>query len=267
MQKLLGIFVSLFFLLVSMRAQTAVVQRNVNLRIDPSIDQPPITLLMPPAKLKLLEMMKQAGYLHVRTPDGKEGFVWAKNVTVSDEVAPAIGFIGPAEIYPDLTKTPGVTNPDVTQDNLAGTICNANFDTGTIRPPTSFTDNLKLEQMPGYGDTKPDPDKVCMLHSGNKGCYEEDHLISLENGGHPRDSKNLWPQPFFTRIDGKPAGARQKDVVEGYVRNAICFNVPGYPTGHGVAAHTGMTLKEGQAILTGDWYACYLKIKAGMDCN
>src|SRR5262245_43851428 len=92
-------------------SQTTIVERNVNLRLDPSTDQDPITLLMPPAKLRLLETMKQAGYFHVRTADGKEGFVWAKNVTVSDEAAPTTGFLGPAEIYPDLTKTPGVTNP------------------------------------------------------------------------------------------------------------------------------------------------------------
>jgi hypothetical protein len=29
---------------------------------------------------------------------------------------------------------------------------------------------------------------------GNPKDYEEDHLISLELGGAPRDPKNLWPQ-------------------------------------------------------------------------
>jgi hypothetical protein len=54
--------------------------------------------------------------------------------------------------------------------------------------------------MVAYGDNVSDPGKTCMLHSGNAACYEEDHLISLENGGN-------WPEPYFTTIDGKVVGA------------------------------------------------------------
>jgi Bacterial SH3 domain len=247
--------------------QTAVVQRNVNLRADPSTANPALTLLTPPAMLTLLESSKQAGYYHVRTTSDQEGWVWAKNVMLSAASAPPAAFIGPAEIYPDRTRTPGLTNPDVTQENLADTICNPAFRTGPpLRPPTSFTNPLKASQMLQYGDTVSDPGKTCMLHSDNVACYEEDHLISLENGGNPRDARNLWPEPYFTRIDGAPVGARQKDVVENYVRNAICFNFPAY-VGHGMKAHASLTLKRGQEILAGDWYACYLKVKGGSDCQ
>jgi hypothetical protein len=203
-----------------------VVQRNVNLRPDPSTDNPPLALLTPPASLALLENTKQAGYYHVRTPTGQQGWVWGKNVTMSNAPMPASPFIGPAEVYPDHTRTPGFANPDVTQENLADTICNPGFSTGPpLRPPTSYTSPLKVSQMMEYGDSVSDVDKTCMLHSGNVGCYEEDHLIALENGGHPRDPRNLWPEPYFTRIDGKVVGARQKDVVENYIRNA---NLPQY---------------------------------------
>lgn len=156
---------------------------------------------------------------------------------MSNAPSPISTFIGPAEIYPDPTRTAGFANPDVTQENLADTICNPSFSTGPpLRPPTSYTNPLKMSQMMEYGDTVNDADKTCMLHSGNLGCYEEDHLISLENGGHPRDPRNLWPEPYFTRIDGKVVGARQKDVVENYVRNAICFKIPGYVS-HGMKAN------------------------------
>jgi hypothetical protein len=249
-------------------AQTAVVQRNVNLRADPSTANPSLALLMPPTVLMLLETTKQAGYYHVRTPSSQEGWVWGPNVMLSTAPpAPSSAFIGPAEIYPDRMRTPGLTNPDVTQATLAATICNPNFSTGPpLRPPTSFTNPLKMSQMVEYGDTVSDPAKTCMLHSDNVGCYEEDHLISLENGGHPRDPHNLWPEPYFTRIDGKPVGARQKDVVEGYIRNAISFSIPGYMS-NGIKANASLTLKRGQDILTGDWYACYIKIKGGSDCQ
>jgi uncharacterized protein YraI len=42
-------------------AQTANVQRNVNLRADPSTSNPPLTLLTPPAVVTLLESTKQVG--------------------------------------------------------------------------------------------------------------------------------------------------------------------------------------------------------------
>jgi hypothetical protein len=52
-----------------------------------------------------------------------------------------------------------------------------------VRPPTSYTKELKLDQMRVYGRT------------GGPEDYQEDHLISLELGGHPTDPRNLWPEP------------------------------------------------------------------------
>ena len=31
---------------------------------------------------------------------------------------------------------------------------------------------------------------------GSPSDYKEDHLISLELGGHPTDPRNLWPEPY-----------------------------------------------------------------------
>ena len=80
------------------------------------------------------------------------------------------------------TLTPGALNPDVTQANIHSTICVTGW-TATIRPPVEYTDALKLKQMREYGETGP------------PSAYEEDHLISLELGGAPRDARNLWPEP------------------------------------------------------------------------
>jgi len=244
-------------------AQTAMVRRNVNLRSDPSTGVKPITLLTPPAQLTLVEPNQQNAFYHVRTSDGKEGWVWAKNITLNP---PAPTRLGPPEIYPDSAKTPGFANPDITQDNIADNLCNPTWSTSTICPPTGYTNPLKQNQMQQYGDTVSDSYATCMLSSNNKSCYEEDHLISLENGGHPRDPRNLWPEPYNTQIDGQTIGARQKDTVENYIHNAICFNVPGHKS-HGTAAHSSMTLQRGQEILAGDWYACYVTVKKGQDCK
>jgi hypothetical protein len=83
----------------------------------------------------------------------------------------------------DPVRTPGVINPDVTQANVDETICVRGW-TRTVRPPTSYTAELKIRQMREYGV------------GGAPGDYQEDHLISLELGGHPTDPRNLWPEPI-----------------------------------------------------------------------
>jgi hypothetical protein len=85
--------------------------------------------------------------------------------------------------HADFARTPGVVNPDVTQSNIAATVCRHGW-TRTIRPPTDYTNALKLKQMREYGV------------GGSPSEYQEDHLISLELGGHPTDARNLWPEPY-----------------------------------------------------------------------
>jgi len=85
--------------------------------------------------------------------------------------------------HADPARTPGVLNPDVTQKNINSTICVHGW-TKTIRPPTSYTNALKEKQMREYGV------------GGSTSDYQEDHLISLELGGHPTDPRNLWPEPY-----------------------------------------------------------------------
>jgi hypothetical protein len=97
-----------------------------------------------------------------------------------------------AAIRASWTHTPGVLNPDVTQATIRTTIC-AHGWTKTIRPPVSYTNQLKLEQMRAYG------------LGGEPSAYQEDHLVSLELGGHPTDPRNLWPEPRprAEEVDGR----------------------------------------------------------------
>jgi hypothetical protein len=99
------------------------------------------------------------------------------------------------------TVTPGVVNPDVTQASIGETICRRGW-TRTIRPPTDYTNHLKLEQMKAY------------RRAGTTSDYQEDHLISLELGGHPTDPRNLWPEP-------QPQ-ATKVDRIENELNDAIC---------------------------------------------
>jgi hypothetical protein len=86
-------------------------------------------------------------------------------------------------VLADPARTPGVLNRDVTQANIRSTICRRGW-TSTIRPPVSYTNELKRKQMRQYGET------------GSLSNYQEDHLISLELGGNPTDPRNLWPEPY-----------------------------------------------------------------------
>jgi hypothetical protein len=79
--------------------------------------------------------------------------------------------------------TPGVVNPAVTEATLRSTVCRKGW-TRTVRPPTSYTNALKLAQMRARG------------LRGPPSAYQEDHLISLELGGNPTDPRNLWPEPY-----------------------------------------------------------------------
>ena len=112
---------------------------------------------------------------------------------------------------PNPTLTPGAINPAVTQATIGKTICVSGW-TATVRPPSSYTADLKGQQVVAYGYT----DHVLA-------DYEEDHLISLEIGGAPRDPRNLWPEPYTVKLsDGRSVGARVKDLIENRLHDLVC---------------------------------------------
>src|SRR5690242_8024386 len=166
------------------------------------------------------------------------------------------GKAGPASLYPDPDRTPGMPNPNITQDNIGRNICSKKWSTKNIRPPSNYTTNLKKKEMKDWG------------LKGKTGDYEEDHFISLENGGDPQDPKNLWPEPYNTKVNGKVMGAKQKDLVEGYIHDEICFDVRNHKVNSKkYKATKSVTLADGQRILANDWYACYLDMVAGKPCE
>jgi len=73
----------LLFLGVSaLHAEQATVIHGVSLRGDPSTHSAPIGHLQKGSTVTLLEPQPQAGFYHVRTPDGTEGWVGVKYLTV-----------------------------------------------------------------------------------------------------------------------------------------------------------------------------------------
>jgi hypothetical protein len=129
---------------------------------------------------------------------------------------------------PNHTRTPGVTNPEVTQETISQTICVSGW-TATVRPPSSYTTKLKTQQIREY-----------RYKEKRLSEYEEDHLISLQLGGHPTDPQNLWPQPYRIKC-----GARIKDVLETKLKRMVCDG--------------RMTLAAAQKAIATNWIAAYKK--------
>jgi len=186
------------------------------------------------------------------SPDGGSGAITGETGDPGDEPAgsetPAIGFTpGPTGApaptsaaarlpgEPDPALTPGSLNTAVAQANINSTICTSGW-TATIRPPTSYTNQLKATQIVQYGYT-----------DTSLASYEEDHLISLELGGNPTDPRNLWPEPYTIALpDGRSVGAHVKDAFETKLKNQVCSGA--------------LTLAEAQAEVGIHWVHFYYHI-------
>ena len=104
---------------------------------------------------------------------------------------------GPQLVLPDRAITPGALNPNVRQATIGKTICKSGW-TKTIRPPVSYTNALKLQQMILYEER------------GSPSSYEEDHFIPLELGGAPKNPANLWPEPHSQSSKSDPLETKLK---------------------------------------------------------
>ena len=118
----------------------------------------------------------------------------------------------------------GVASRTITQENMEKTICNKDWKTSSVRPPSSLTSALKKQQLKemGYKDTD-------ITH------FSEDHVISLWLGGAPRDPKNLFPQlhPY----------SYQKDKLEYYLHTLVCKG--------------DISLRDAQNRLSNNWLHWY----------
>lgn len=113
-------------------------------------------------------------------------------------------------------------NPNVTQANIATTICVPNW-TSTVRPTTSYTNKYKKQFMQAQG-----------LDWSLRRQYELDHIVPLAVGGAPKDPKNFLLQPMKE--------AAVKDVMEVKYHKLVCSGKIG--------------LRAAQACFLNDWKTC-----------
>ena len=132
-----------------------------------------------------------------------------------------------------------MASADVTPATIGSTICVAGYTAGrrhddgrTVRPPESYTESLKRQQIAQYGykDTQ-------------LADYEEDHLIPLELGGDGYAAANLWPEPYAG------TGARVKDTVENRLKVLVCDGQ--------------LELRADQQAIATNWFAAYERYVVG----
>ena len=156
--------------------------------------------------------------------------------TVQAQPAPGTCHFGKSsdgQPLPDPNCTPGATNPKVTADTQAQTICRSGY-TSTIRPPANITGREKDANAKSYG------------YTGSLHDAEYDHLISLELGGDPNDARNLWVEP---PSPGHKPGAgpnNPKDGVENQLHSLVCSGK--------------VALTDAQSAIAGDWTTALAKV-------
>lgn len=144
--------------------------------------------------------------------------------------------VGPPELYPNPTITPGALNPAVTQATISKTIGVPGW-TARVRPPSWVTARWKVELLKAYG-----------FADQNPAHCEGDHFLPIELGGAPADKRNFWPQMYAPYATGKVrVGAGEKDLLENYLHKEV------------VAGR--MTLIAAQNEILIDWYAAFLRHK------
>lgn len=124
-------------------------------------------------------------------------------------------------------------NPDVTQSTINSTICMKGW-TASIRPPVSYTNPLKFQQM--VDDAFASSLSDAQSKAGN---YEEDHRVPLELGGAPSDSLNLSPEVHSESFI--------KDADENSFKASVCSGEK--------------TLLEAQAQFVNKWLSNYPNYK------
>lgn len=136
----------------------------------------------------------------------------------------------PSVLAEDVCHPAGVAycvlNPDVTPETIRETICVSGW-TATIRPPASYTSQLKAQQM------------AAEHLPGSAADYEEDHRMPLELGGAPKDAGNLSPEART----GSPNNASLKDHAENLAKSWVCDQ--------------GTDLRQVQADFVKMWLAPY----------
>jgi uncharacterized protein YgiM (DUF1202 family) len=238
MKKLFFLFVFLLSQASLAAAQTAVVTRSVNLRPDASTIGAPIETLKIGTRVELVETEQTNKFLHVKTEDGTEGWVWSRNLRVQTVgVAASAQHVGPANLYPNPNMTPGLA-ATLSVDDLTKTYTDNCPDS---KPRCTYSQDHR--NVPASVHKKVYDEYNVPPHQRNIEDGEVDHFYPLCAGGS-NDISNLWYQPAVGDWNGNDFGYHTKDKLEAY----ICVQIKAGK----------LDPKEAFDRITKDWVKFYL---------
>ena len=238
MKKLFSLLIFLLLQASLAAAQSAVVTRNVNLRPDASSNGVPVETLKIGTKLELLETERTNGFLHVKTENGKEGWVWNRNLQVQTSGAAANAqHVGPANLYPNPEMTPGLA-ATLSVDDLTKTYTD---NCPNSKPSCTYSQDHR--NVPASVHKKVYDEYNVPPDQRNIKDGEVDHFYPLCAGGS-NDISNLWYQPAVGDWNGNDFGYHTKDKLEAY----ICVQIKAGK----------LTPKEAFDRITEDWVQFYL---------
>lgn len=159
--------------------------------------------------------------------------LWLSIMLGSIELAAGADLAVPSNV---LIRPPAEV-PGAVSTLTAQQLCAKTFRTSKERPPADYTDKLKHQQLIAWH-----------YASTNKKLYEEDHLISLEIGGDPKNPKNLWPEMWAGKC-----GAHVKDRLEDRLHALVC--------------HKKLALTDAQHAIATDWVAAYNQYVGKLVCK
>jgi uncharacterized protein YraI len=206
MGRWIGLVLCLLFCATSVDAQTAVVKRNVNVRSDSSTNHTPIGHLKTGDKVELIAPSVSNGFFHIRMEDGTEGWAWSRNLDIQGAVAgPMAQHIGPSNLYPTLSMTPGKA------DTLALADLTKRYTEHCQRGKVDCTYSEAHRNVSKAVHTKVYDEYGVPQANRNKTDGEVDHFYPLCAGGS-NDISNLWYQPAVNEWNGKNFGFHEKDL-------------------------------------------------------
>ena len=155
--------------------------------------------------------------------------IFVRNLTAVIVVGVGGYAFAQSNALPDRRYTPGAIDQRVTQDNIHNTVCIKGY-TDQVRPDKQYTNRLKRQQLRQFAYADQNPKN-----------YEQDHLIPLNIGGNPTDTRNLWPQPRVGEWS-----ADKKDDLEFVIYKMVC--------------HGEISLQQAQSMMATDWIQAYKEL-------
>ncbi len=170
-----------------------------NLRSDASTRQPPMGMVEPGANLALLSPEPVNGYYKVRTPDGREGWIWSQNVAVVGK--------GTAEAKPEAAAAvvpppvPTIEKPKPAPTVVPPTVAKAAPATATEKAAAAPTESRE-EAPPATATAVPPPKATATVEKVAEAAPPAAAPAGAEGGLKPGDmldrnsahlAKNLLP--------------------------------------------------------------------------